>query len=139
MRDGKTWLICCWFLAAERLQDFLDQPTVEVNFSLPRLTPPPPTPLSSRSHFFLFQDSSVPPVPVTEQWIKFLFPFQCCCVIGFDFLIPCLGYLSVSLPCIPDTSSHDFTFKSSKHGKHGKVKRGEIHRWICYCDVFFVY
>lgn len=33
MRDGETWLICFCFLAAARLQDFLDQPTVEVNFS----------------------------------------------------------------------------------------------------------
>ena len=34
MRDGKTRLISSpWFLAATRLQDFLDQPSVEVNFS----------------------------------------------------------------------------------------------------------
>lgn len=48
MRDGETWLICRCFLAAARLQDFLDQPTVEVNFSpacllsLPSLPPPLP-------------------------------------------------------------------------------------------------
>lgn len=38
MRDGETWLICFCFVASERLQDFLDQPAVEVNFS-PRLSP----------------------------------------------------------------------------------------------------
>lgn len=62
MRDGETWLICRCFLAAARLQDFLDQPTVEVNFSpacllsLPlflhlsrALSPPPSSSLSLTS------------------------------------------------------------------------------------------
>lgn len=59
-KDGETRLICLCFQAALKLQDFLDQPTVEVNFSpsLSRLTHSPPpalclclTPFLSPSFF----------------------------------------------------------------------------------------
>ena len=39
LRDGETRLICLRVRAAAKLQDFLDQPSVEVNFS-PHSSPP---------------------------------------------------------------------------------------------------
>lgn len=67
--------------------------------------------------------------PLTEQWIRFLFPFQCCCEHRLYSLFLCLSVLDLHLPPLSPCSVI-FKIKSFWESNNGILEKARAELYL---------